>query len=132
MPILRYAETPIDAGDAGVAARRLVNAAMGARTITMGVSTFEPGAGIFLHTHPCEETVVILDGEAMAELDGEVFTLGKYDTSFVPPLVPHRFWNASAAPMTICYFYPMAEPSRDPVLDPGAAPPRSSTAAYGA
>ncbi len=116
MPILRYAETPIDAGDPGVAARRLVNQAMGSRSITMGISTFEPGAGIFLHTHPCEETVVVLDGEAMAELDGEVVTLRQYDTSFVPPRVPHRFWNASDRPMTMCYFYPMTDGlTRDPV-----------------
>jgi quercetin dioxygenase-like cupin family protein len=122
MPILRHATTPSDTSDAGVDARRLVNEAMGSKTITMGISTFQPGAGIFLHTHPCEEAVVILAGEAMAELDGEVYSLSTFDTSFVPPLVPHRFWNASDAPMTICYFYPMtAGLTRDPV-DPADAP----------
>ena len=35
-----------------------------------------------------------------AKLDGETYTLGRYDASFVPPLVPHRFWNASDRPMT--------------------------------
>lgn len=120
MTIVRYETMPIDPGDAGVAARRMVTTVTGARTITMGISEFEPGASIFLHTHPCEETVVILAGEAMAEVDGEVFRLGQYDTSFVPPLVPHRFWNASSQPMTMCYFYPMADPSRDPV-EPVAA-----------
>jgi quercetin dioxygenase-like cupin family protein len=115
MAILRYHETPIDAGDPGVAARRMVNTAIGSESITMGISVFEPGAGIFLHTHPCEETVIILDGAGMAEVDGEVYTLGRYDASFVPPLVPHRFWNASDRPMTMVYFYPVANPSRDPV-----------------
>ena len=115
MTVLRYATMPIDPGDPGVAARRMINTAMGATSITMGISTFEPGAGIFLHTHPCEETVIILDGEGMAEIDGEVFRLGKFDTSFVPPLVPHRFWNAGDAPMIMVYFYPMVNPSRDPV-----------------
>jgi putative monooxygenase len=121
MAVLRYREAPIDRGDAGVAARRLVNSLMGSRTITMGISTFEPGAAIFLHTHPCEETVVILEGAAMAEIDGEVVSLERFDTTFVPPLVPHRFWNGSDQPMTMCYFYPEADPSRDPV-DPAAAP----------
>jgi quercetin dioxygenase-like cupin family protein len=127
MAVLRYNEIPIDPGDAGVAARRMVNAAMGARSITMGISVFEPGAAIFLHTHPCEETVIILDGEGMAEIDGEIYTLARYDTSFVPPLVPHRFWNASDRPMTMAYFYPMANPSRDPVLRPGELPPPSTS-----
>lgn len=116
MPILRYNDAPIDPGDPGVAARRLVNAMMGAKQITFGISTFEPGAAIFLHTHPCEEVVVILDGEGMAEVDGEIFAVGRFDTSFVPPLVPHRFWNASDRPMTMCYFYPLTDGlSRDPV-----------------
>lgn len=116
MPILRYDEAEIDESDAGVAARRLVNAAMGSKTITMGISTFEPGAGIFLHTHPCEETVVILAGEAMAEVDGQIVALTTFDSTFVPPLVPHRFWNDSDRPMTICYFYPMTDGlTRDPV-----------------
>jgi quercetin dioxygenase-like cupin family protein len=127
MTIVRFGTMPIDAGDAGVAARRMVTPAIGARSITMGISVFEPGAGIFLHTHPCEETVVILAGEGMAEIDGEVFRLHTYDTSFVPPLVPHRFWNASDQPMTMCYFYPMAEPSRDPV-DPAPRPVAERTA----
>lgn len=116
MPLLRYAEAPIDSGDPNVAARRLVNAAMGSKQITMGISTFEPGAGIFLHTHPCEEVVVILDGEAMAEIDGQEYRVGQYDTSFVPPGVPHRFWNASNRPMTMMYMYPLTEGlTRDPV-----------------
>jgi quercetin dioxygenase-like cupin family protein len=118
VPILRYDQAPVDTSDAGVAARRLVNAAMGSKNITMGISTFAPGAGIFLHTHPCEETVIILDGAGMAEVDGETIALGQYDVSFIPPLVPHRFWNGSDRPMTICYFYPMtAGLTRDPVRD---------------
>src|SRR5215210_6753753 len=115
MAILRYHETPIDAGDPGVAARRMVNTAIGSESITMGISVFKPGAGIFLHTHPCEEVVIILDGEAMAEIDGAVTAVGRFDVSFVPPLVPHRFWNGSDRPMTMCYFYPVVDPSRDPV-----------------
>lgn len=116
MPVLRFAEAAVDPGDPGVAARRLVNGMMGSETITMGISVFEPGAGIFLHTHPCEEVVIILDGEAMAEIDGAVTAVGRFDVSFVPPLMPHRFWNASARPMTMCYFYPLTDGlSRDPV-----------------
>jgi quercetin dioxygenase-like cupin family protein len=115
MTVLRYNEAPIDPSDRGVAARRLVNGAMGSTSMTLGISTFEPGAAIFLHTHPCEEAVVLLAGEGMAEIDGDVVSLKQYDTTFVPPLTPHRFWNASDRPMTICYFYPEADPSRDPV-----------------
>ncbi len=115
MPVIRFGEFPVDAGDPGVAARRMVTAAMGAETITCGVSVFQPGSGIFLHTHPCEEVVAIVSGEAVCELDGERHTLRPFDLSFVPPRVPHRFVNESDAPFTMIYFYPTTELSRDPV-----------------
>ncbi len=115
MPIIRFGDYPVDVGDPGVAARRMVSAAMGAKTITCGVSTVEPGSGIFLHTHPCEEVVAIVAGEAVCELDGERHTLRPFDLSFVPPLTPHRFVNESDAPFTMIYFYPTTELSRDAV-----------------
>ena len=115
MPILRFSEAAIDASDPGVFARRMVNAAMGAQTITCGVSVFEPGAAIFTHTHPCEEVVAIVDGEGVAEVNGERFVLRPFDLSFMPPMVPHRFINESDRPFTMIYFYPSTSVSRDAV-----------------
>lgn len=121
MPIIRYASAEVDRHDPGVEARRLVNRYMGAKSFTAGISTFAPGAGIFMHTHPCEEIVVILDGEAVGEVDGERYVLRPFDLSFVPPGVPHRFVNESNAPFTMMYIYPTTEVTRDPV-DPADAP----------
>ena len=119
MPIIRYAEAVIDDGDPGVAARRLVSKYTGADTFTAGISVFAPGADILLHTHPCEEIVVILDGVGVAELDGERFNLQRFDLSLVPPGVPHRFLNQSDAPFTMMYVYPTTDVTRDPVEDTG-------------
>ena len=121
MPIIRYAETLIDDSDSGVAARRLVSKHTGANTFTAGISVFAPKADILLHTHPCEEIVVILDGEGVAELNGERYSLQKFDISLVPPGVPHRFLNQSGAPFTMMYVYPTTEVTRDPV-DPTGNP----------
>jgi putative monooxygenase len=121
MPIIRYAEAEVDRSDPGVAARRLVSKYMGAQTFTAGISTFEPGASIFLHTHPCEEIVVILDGEAVGDVDGELSDVHTFDVSFVPPGVPHRFLAKSDTPFTMMYVYPLADVARDPV-DPADAP----------
>ena len=115
MKIVYAAQQPIDRSDDGVDALRLVNREQGAKTMTAGVATFEPGAAILLHTHPCEETVIILEGQATAHVDGQIFQLGKYDATIVPPGVPHRFLNESGKPMVIAYFYPAIDVSRDPV-----------------
>ena len=122
MPIIRFADAPADLGDPGVAARRMVSAAMGSKTITCGVSVFEPGSAIFMHTHPCEEVVAVVDGEAVCELSGERHVLHAFDLSFVPPLTPHRFVNESDRPFTMIYFYPTTQLSRDAV-SPAEAPP---------
>ena len=114
MPIIRYDETVIDDSDPGVAARRMVSKYTGANTFTAGISVFAPGADILLHTHPCEEIVVILDGEGIAELNGEQYSLKRFDISLVPPGVQHRFLNQSDAPFTMMYVYPTTEVTRDP------------------
>ena len=112
-------QEPIDDGDPGVAAIRLVGAPKGAKSITCGVATFQPGAAIPMHTHPCEETVVMIEGQATAYVDGEEFKLGKFDSTFVPPLVPHCFVNNSDEKMVFTYFYPDVNVSRDPVEKSG-------------
>lgn len=112
-------QEPIDDGDPGVSAMRLVGAPKGAKNITCGVATFQPGAAIPMHTHPCEETVVMIEGQATAHVDGKEFKLGKFDTTFVPPLVPHCFVNHSDEKMVFAYFYPDVNVSRDPVEENG-------------
>ena len=115
MPIIRYDETEIDSSDLGVAARRMVSKHTGANTFTAGISVFAPKSSILLHTHPCEEIVAILDGEGVAELNGEQYILKRFDISLVPPGVQHRFLNQSDAPFTMMYVYPTTEVTRDPV-----------------
>ena len=114
MTVVRASELSIDRSDPGVAALRLANSERGATTMTAGVATFEPGTRILLHTHPCEETVIIIEGSATAHIKGEHVPLGKYDATIVPGGVPHYFSNDSDDPMTIAYFYPELDAARDP------------------
>ena len=73
----------------------LVNARIGSRQTLSGITEFNPGAAITLHTHNCEETVMVLEGQAIAEIDGVEQALGATDTSWIPAGTPHRFRNAS-------------------------------------
>lgn len=115
MTVIRASELAVDRSDPGVDALRLVNRDQGATSMTAGIATFEPGASIIPHTHPCEETVIIIKGQATAHVNGQKFQLGTYDAVIAPPDIPHCFSNNSERPMTIAYFYPTVHVSREPV-----------------
>lgn len=103
--VLRYHELPeIDRGT-GVKTRLLVSRRLGSENLTSGITTFEPGAKIARHWHNCDESVVILEGEAVCEIEGVSFPMKPYDTTFVPANVPHRFLNESDKPMAILWTY---------------------------
>ncbi|TDO47394.1 cupin domain [Kribbella sp. VKM Ac-2527] len=76
-----------------------------ANRITTGQTSFAPGTGLPLHSHNVEESVLILEGEAVAEIDGETFDLVAGDATWVPADVPHRFYNRGEGPMRIYWVY---------------------------
>jgi putative monooxygenase len=105
----------LTAHDRGGGARTipLVSRPVGAEVFLNGMTIFEPGAGIPLHTHNCAECVVILDGEAVAEIDGVEHRLTTWDTTYVAAGMPHRFRNASAtATMRILWTYASVDATR--------------------
>ena len=73
--------------------------------ITTGQTQFAPGTGLPLHSHNVEENVLILEGEATAEVDGKTIDLEAGDATWVPAGVPHRFFNRGVGPMRIYWVY---------------------------
>ncbi len=93
--ILRPAEiTPRERGG-GARTIPLVNARIGSQRTLSGITEFGPGAAIALHIHNCEETVMVLEGSAIAHIDGVEHALGPTDTSWIPAGVQHFFRNTS-------------------------------------
>ena len=87
----------------------LVTSEIGAKNLTTGITEFQDGAAIPLHTHNCEEQITILAGSAVAEIDGLFHELESPDTTFIPAGIPHRFLNRSGSPMKILWIYGSAE-----------------------
>jgi quercetin dioxygenase-like cupin family protein len=111
--ITRSAEAPVYELDRGVNFRNLAVKEMGTETISVGLATFEPGAYLPCHTHNCEESITVLEGEAYVDVAGARSLVKPYDTSHVPTGVPHRFVNASrTAKMTILWVYASADVDR--------------------
>ncbi|HEY2549241.1 MAG TPA: cupin domain-containing protein [Streptosporangiaceae bacterium] len=61
---------------------------LGQRAMTNFVS-FAPGAQAPRHVHEEEQIVIVLDGEMVFDLDGDVRTMRKGDVAVIPAWVPH-------------------------------------------
>ena len=91
----------------------LVTRKVGATSFINGITIFDPGAGVPLHCHNCEESVVVLEGHAIIEIDGVEHQAGPDDTTFLPANIPHRFRNASQTErMRILWIYASVDATR--------------------
>ncbi|TCM43595.1 cupin domain-containing protein [Kribbella sp. VKM Ac-2568] len=80
--------------------------------ITTGQTVFAVGTGLPVHSHNVEESVLIIEGLAIAEIDGERFDLVAGEATWVPAGVPHRFLNRGDEPMRIYWVYGGREVTR--------------------
>jgi putative monooxygenase len=103
--ILRPDDLPVNDRGNGARTIPLVTRKCGSTSLINGITAFEAGAKIGLHFHNCEESVLILEGEAIAEVDGTRHHLKAGDTTWIPPNVPHRFLNESDSLMRIFWTY---------------------------
>ena len=111
--ILRPAEIPARDRGGGASTTPLVSKQIGAKVFLNGITTFRQGASIAEHTHNCDESVVILKGNAIVHIDGVGYDVTVGDTSFVPAGIPHYFENASATEeMTIFWTYSSVDATR--------------------
>lgn len=104
--VLRPSSLPMVDRGGGARTIPLVTAAAGATQLLNGITIFDPDTAIGEHFHDCEESVMVLEGDAVAVLDGAEHRLGTGDTTWIAANVPHFFRNASAtAPMRIFWTY---------------------------
>lgn len=117
--VLRPDELPAKNRGAGATTVPLVTYARGATSFLNGMTTFGPGAAIGHHTHNVVESVMVIEGRAVVDIDGERTELRTFDTTLVPANVPHHFENASdTEPMRILWTYASVDATRT-LLDSG-------------
>jgi putative monooxygenase len=111
--VLRPAELPATDRGGGNKTIHLVSGRVGSRQMLNGITSIAPGATIALHTHNCEESVIVIEGRAIVELDGVDHALETFDTTWVPANVPHRFKNPSSErPLRIFWTYASVDATR--------------------
>lgn len=103
--MIRFDEEPtIERGD-GIVSVRLTPEPIDGQGFVMGVTTFPPGTSIRLHSHNTVEQVSVVEGEGIAELNGEQVPARPYDTTQIPAGAFHRFLNTGDRPMRILWVY---------------------------
>jgi quercetin dioxygenase-like cupin family protein len=111
--VLRPSKIPALQRGGGAKTIPLVTRRTGSTSFINGVTMFEPGAAIPLHYHNCEESVLLLEGSAVAEIDGVEYPVQAGDVSFIPANVPHRFRNISSTEgMKILWTYASVDATR--------------------
>lgn len=89
---------------------------LGQRTLTNFVS-FAPGAMAPRHVHEEEQIVIVVSGELIFDLDGDVRTMRKGDVAVVPAWVPHAAWTTDSH----CEEIDVFSPPRQSLLNLAAA-----------
>src|SRR5487761_1556669 len=74
-------------------------------SITTGQTIFQTGAGLALHSHNVDESVLILEGEATAQIGDQYFDLEAGQATWVPAGTAHRFVNRGSTVMRIYWVY---------------------------
>jgi unsaturated pyranuronate lyase len=77
----------------------------GEKTMTNFV-TFAPGAEAPRHVHEEEQFIIVVEGELVVDLDGDVRTLRKGDVAVIPSWVPHGAWTTDSHCLEIDVFSP--------------------------
>jgi quercetin dioxygenase-like cupin family protein len=80
----------------GVESRPMAGAHNGARGLFTGLVTLAPGASIPYHERPAAEAIVLLEGEAVVDVEDRRYRLGPLDAVAVRPHRPRRLANLSA------------------------------------
>jgi HTH-type transcriptional repressor of puuD len=83
-----------------------------------GYGKFKPGTSLPCHIYDYDESITIVEGEAICEVMGRRYRLNGYDTAFVPAGRPHRFLNESRGAMAMVWVYAGSEPART-IVDTG-------------
>jgi quercetin dioxygenase-like cupin family protein len=111
--VLRPSEIASHDRGGGARTTPLVSPAIGAHGFINGITEFAPGAAIPFHSHNCEESVVLLEGDALLDIGGETHAVKPFETTWIPPNVSHRFRNVSSTqPMKILWIYASTQATR--------------------
>ena len=103
--LIRFDEAARVARGNGIESVSLTPVPLEDQAFIMGITSFPPGTAIPLHSHNTIEQVTVVEGEGVAELNGERRAAGPFDTTQIAPGELHRFINTGDSLMRILWVY---------------------------
>lgn len=117
---VRGAEVPgySPANHTGTVNRRLIRPeTVGAKGVEVVLGVIEKGKGALPHAHPgIEQVCYLLEGTALAEVDGERCEIGPGDACYFPADTMHVFTVTSERAKLLVIYSPPYGESRDQVI----------------
>jgi len=96
----------------GVTTRLFCSASRCGAAVTTGTTTLPVGRSVALHTHNCDEQIVILEGHAEAEFRGERRPIGPMEVAYIPEGEVHCFHNVGDTTVVMLFIYDAGEVTR--------------------
>src|SRR3546814_11242830 len=119
--LFRPDRLPVKDRGGGIVTIPLAPAARGARAMLTGITTIAPGSAVPLHTHNCEDSVVVLSGQGVAPIDAADHPVAPRDTSCIPARLPPCFRKqAREEPTTNCWAHSSTDATRPSSATRGA------------
>jgi len=105
---------PVIEIERGVKFESLVGKHNKGRNLTTGFVTFEPGAALPYHRHTFSESITLIKGEAIIEVEGRRYKLEPMDNAVIPKGVAHHALNPSRTGQAVFHIAMAShEPSRE-------------------
>jgi quercetin dioxygenase-like cupin family protein len=101
------AQKPIGRSPSNLPLQHLVDASDGSTSLYLGQQWLQPGDRVLDHTHPCEEILHFLAGEASVRLGDETLVLGPGESVFIPTGILHGFINSGPSELHLLVVFPM-------------------------
>lgn len=73
--------------------------------VTTGTTTLPVGRSVQMHSHNCDEQIVVLQGHAEAEFDGNRHPIGPMEVAYIPEGVVHCFHNTGDETVVMLFIY---------------------------
>ncbi len=112
MTVIKNAEISVEQMYPKVERKELIGKKMGAKGVTIGEITIQPGGEIPKHFHGVEDCVLLRQGSGEIHVDGQVNKVEAPMSILIPPGAKHKVVNTGTEPIRIIYVFPSVEVDR--------------------